>query len=210
MRPNYYTVTGYGTNDIYIKKSQFIAYVERVETEDEAIAFIEKIKKKHHDATHNCSAYTVGPKHQIQKANDDGEPSGTAGIPILEVLLKRNLEDTVVVITRYFGGIKLGSGGLIRAYGQSTTRGIDATGVVYREKNDIIGVTIDYTWLGKIENEVRQSTYTIKEIDYTNDVTMYIYVPLEKKESFTEWMTEMTNGQATIATVDTIFREIPQ
>jgi len=210
MRPNYYTVTGYGTTDVYIKKSQFIAYVERVETEDEAIAFIEKIKKKHHDATHNCSAYTVGPKHQIQKANDDGEPSGTAGIPILEVLLKRNLEDTVVVITRYFGGIKLGSGGLIRAYGQSTTRGIDATGVVYREKNDIIGVTIDYTWLGKIENEVRQSTYTIKEIDYTNDVTMYIYVPLEKKESFTEWMTEMTNGQATIATVDTIFREIPQ
>lgn len=210
MRPNYYTVTGYGTTDVYIKKSQFIAYVERVETEDEAIAFIEKIKKKHHDATHNCSAYTVGPKHQIQKANDDGEPSGTAGIPILEVLLKRNLEDTVVVITRYFGGIKLGSGGLIRAYGQSTTRGIDATGVVYREKNDIIGVTIDYTWLGKIENEVRQSTYTIKEIDYTNDVTMYIYVPLEKKESFTEWMTEMTNGQAKIATVDTIFREIPQ
>lgn len=210
MRPNYYTVTGYGTTDIYIKKSQFIAYVERVETEEEAIAFIDKIKKKHHDATHNCSAYTVGPKHRIQKANDDGEPSGTAGIPILEVLLKRNLEDTVVVITRYFGGIKLGSGGLIRAYGQSTTRGIDATGVVYREKNDIIGVTIDYTWLGKVENEVRQSTYTIKDIDYTDDVTMYIYVPLDKKESFTEWMTELTNGQATIETVDTIFREIQQ
>ncbi len=210
MRPNYYTVKGYGTTDIYIKKSQFIAYVERVETEEEAIAFIDKIKKKHHDATHNCSAYTVGPKHKIQKANDDGEPSGTAGIPILEVLLKRNLEDTVVVITRYFGGIKLGSGGLIRAYGQSTTRGIDATGVVYRQKNDIIGVTIDYTWLGKVENEVRQSTYTIKDIDYTNDVTMYIYVPLEKKESFIEWMTELTNGQAEIATTDTIFREIPQ
>ncbi len=210
MRPNYYTVTGYGTTDIYIKKSQFIAYVERVETEEEAIAFIDKIKKKHHDATHNCSAYTVGPKHRIQKANDDGEPSGTAGIPILEVLLKRNLEDTVVVITRYFGGIKLGSGGLIRAYGQSTTRGIDATGIVYREKNDIIGVTIDYTWLGKVENEVRQSTYTIKDIDYTDDVTMYIYVPLDKKESFTEWMTELTNGQATIETVDTIFREIQQ
>ena len=210
MRPNYYTVKGYGSTDIYIKKSQFIAYVERVETEEEAIAFIDKIKKKHHDATHNCSAYTVGPKHKIQKANDDGEPSGTAGIPILEVLLKRNLEDTVVVITRYFGGIKLGSGGLIRAYGQSTTRGIDATGVVYRQKNDIIGVTIDYTWLGKVENEVRQSTYTIKEIDYTNDVTMYIYVPLEKKESFIEWMTELTNGQAEIATKDTIFREIPQ
>ena len=210
MRPNYYTVTGYGTTDIYIKKSQFIAYVERVETEEEAIAFIDKIKKKHHDATHNCSAYTVGPKHRIQKANDDGEPSGTAGIPILEVLLKRNLEDTVVVITRYFGGIKLGSGGLIRAYGQSTTRGIDATGIVYREKNDIIGVTIDYTWLGKVENEVRQSTYTIKDIDSTDDVTMYIYVPLDKKESFTEWMTELTNGQATIETVDTIFREIQQ
>ena len=210
MRPNYYTVKGYGSTDIYIKKSQFIAYVERVETEEEAIAFIDKIKKKHHDATHNCSAYTVGPKHKIQKANDDGEPSGTAGIPILEVLLKRNLEDTVVVITRYFGGIKLGSGGLIRAYGQSTTRGIDATGVVYRQKNDIIGVTIDYTWLGKVENEVRQSTYTIKDIDYTNDVTMYIYVPLEKKESFIEWMTELTNGQAEIATKDTIFREIPQ
>ncbi len=210
MRPNYETVTGYGTTDIYIKKSQFIAYVERVETEEEAIAFIDSIKKKHHDATHNCSAYTVGPKHRIQKANDDGEPSGTAGIPILEVLLKRNLEDVVVVITRYFGGIKLGSGGLIRAYGQATTQGINATGVVYRQKNDIIGITVDYTWLGKLENEVRQSPYTIETIDYTDDVTMYVYVPLEKKETFTEWITEMTNGQAELHVKETIFREIPR
>ena len=121
-----------------------------METEEEAIDFIQSIKIKHNTATHNCSAYLIGEHDQIQKANDDGEPSGTAGVPILEVLKKQHLKDTVVVITRYFGGIKLGGGGLVRAYGKATTAGIDASGVVERRLHHLMKVVIDYGWLGKL------------------------------------------------------------
>ncbi|MEB1806681.1 MAG: YigZ family protein, partial [Bacillaceae bacterium] len=108
MLLSYLTVKGYGEHEINIQRSRFITYIDRATTEEEAQQFIEKIKKKHWDATHNCSAYLIGENDEIQKANDDGEPSGTAGVPILEVLKKRRLKDTVVVVTRYFGGIKLG------------------------------------------------------------------------------------------------------
>ena len=121
MLAQYFTVKGYGEHEIIIEKSRFICYVSRATTEEEAQSFIQNIKKKHWDATHNCSAYLIGAHDQIQKANDDGEPSGTAGVPMLEVLKKRKLKDTVVVVTRYFGGIKLGAGGLIRAYSKSTS-----------------------------------------------------------------------------------------
>src|SRR5699024_7098601 len=121
MLSKYYTVKYKGADEVVIQKSRFIGYVKRVESEEEAQNFIQEIKKKHHDATHNCSAYVIGENDQIQKANDDGEPSGTAGIPILEVIKKQHLKDTAVVVTRYFGGIKLGAGGLIRAYGGTTS-----------------------------------------------------------------------------------------
>ncbi len=125
MLSHYYTVKESGTHEITIQRSRFIAHISRAETESEAQEFIQAIKKKYWDATHNCSAYLIGENDQIQKANDDGEPSGTAGVPILEVLKKRKLKDTVVVVTRYFGGIKLGAGGLIRAYGKSTSEGLN-------------------------------------------------------------------------------------
>ena len=126
-----------------------------METEEAAQNFIAEIKKQHWNPTHNCSAYLVGEHDQIQKANDDGEPSGTAGVPILEVLKKKGLKDTVVVVTRYFGGIKLGAGGLIRAYGKATSEGVEATGVVLRKLMKVVSTKIDYTWLAKIENELR-------------------------------------------------------
>src|SRR6478609_1018641 len=132
MLSTYFTVKKEGNDEQMIRKSRFIGYVKRVETEEAAVNFIQEIKKKHHDATHNCSAYIIGEHDQIQKANDDGEPSGTAGVPMLEVLKKQKLKDTAVVVTRYFGGIKLGSGGLIRAYGRATSEGISATGTVER------------------------------------------------------------------------------
>ena len=157
MREDYRTVKNYGESEIVIQKSRFLTFVKRAETEEEAIDFINEIKKMHHTATHNCSAYLIGEHDGIQKANDDGEPSGTAGCPMLEVLKKQGLKDTVVVVTRYFGGIKLGGGGLIRAYGRATSEGIAATGTVERKLHHLMKVTIDYTWLGKVENEVRQS-----------------------------------------------------
>ncbi|WP_175640267.1 YigZ family protein [Metabacillus schmidteae] len=207
MLSHYYTVKDYGEHEIIIQKSRFICYVERATTESEASEFIQKIKKKHHDANHNCSAYLIGENDQIQKANDDGEPSGTAGVPMLEVLKKKKLKDTVVVVTRYFGGIKLGTGGLIRAYGKSVSEGLQATGMVERKLMRIMNTNIDYTWLGKVENELRSSTFLIKEIHYLNDVNVEAYVEEEKKTDFIEWMTELTNGQSEISEGDVVYLE---
>ncbi len=207
MRKDYFTVKAYGESEYVIQKSRFLTFVRRTETEEEALAFIQEIKKLHHAATHNCSAYMIGEHDEIQKANDDGEPSGTAGVPMLEVLKKQGLKDTTVVVTRYFGGIKLGGGGLIRAYGRATTEGITATGVVERKLHHLMKVTVDYTWLGKVENEVRQSAYPLKEITYAEGVDLFLYVPMAEKATFTEWVTEMTNGQAVIASTDTEFLE---
>ena len=207
MRNNYFTVKGYGESEIIISKSRFITYIERVETEEDALLFIDKIKKLHANATHNCSCYMIGEHDQIQKANDDGEPSGTAGVPMLEVLKKQGLKDTVVVVTRYFGGIKLGGGGLIRAYGKATTEGIAAAQVVERKLHYIMKVAIDYVWLGKLENEIRSSHYTLRDIQYAEGVEIYVFVLKEDEEQFTKWMTELTNGQSVTTRVDAEFIE---
>jgi uncharacterized YigZ family protein len=191
-------VKGYGEKEIVIEKSRFICYVNRATTEEEAVQFIQTIKKKHWDATHNCSAYIIGEHDQIQKANDDGEPSGTAGVPMLEVLKKKGLKDTVVVVTRYFGGIKLGAGGLVRAYGKAVSEGLKAAGIVERRLMRIMRVTIDYTWLGKVENELRSSIYAIKEIHYLDHVEIEIFVEEAGKQVFVDWMTDLTNGRAEI------------
>lgn len=198
MRANYRTVKLFGESEFVIQKSRFLSFVKRVEIEQDALNFIQEIKKNHHAATHNCSAYIIGEHDQVQKANDDGEPSGTAGVPILEVLKKQQLKDTVIVVTRYFGGIKLGGGGLIRAYGKAASEGIAATGVVERKLHTLTKVSIDYTWLGKVENEVRQSPYPLHDIIYEENVELFSYVPIEEEASFSDWMMELTNGQAVI------------
>jgi uncharacterized YigZ family protein len=207
MLTQYLTVAGRGEHEIVIEKSRFISHIARVETEDAAQAFIQEIKKKHKDATHNCSAYVIGEHNQIQKALDDGEPSGTAGVPILEVLKKKELKDTAVVVTRYFGGIKLGAGGLIRAYSKATSEGINATGVVIRKLMRVISTTVDYTWLGKLENELRSSIYQIKEIQYLDQVNILVYVEETQKETYTAWITELTNGQGHITEEEMIYLE---
>jgi uncharacterized YigZ family protein len=207
MLSQYLTVKEFGQNEIVIERSRFIAHVGRAETEEKAQEFIQTIKKKHWDATHNCSAYIIGENNQIQKANDDGEPSGTAGVPILEVLKKKDLKDTVVVITRYFGGIKLGAGGLIRAYGKATSEGINATGVVECQLMQIMHTKADYTWLGKIENELRNSRYQLKEIHYHEHVEFETYVKESEIGMFLDWMTELTNGQTNITKGEILYLE---
>jgi uncharacterized YigZ family protein len=207
MLSHYYTVKTTGEHEIVIEKSRFISQISRAETEEEAQEFIQAIKKKHWNATHNCSAYLIGENDQIQKANDDGEPSGTAGVPILEVLKKRSLKDTVVVVTRYFGGIKLGAGGLIRAYGKSTSEGLNTVGVVERRLVQIMHVKVDYTWLGKLEKELRASVYPIKEIHYLDTVEIEVYVDEDKVQVFTEWMVELTNGQGRIEGGESVYLE---
>lgn len=208
MLPSYYTVKKSGSKEILIQKSRFIGYVKRVETEEEAQQFIQDIKKKHHDATHNCSAYIIGDHDQIQKANDDGEPSGTAGIPMLEVLKRKQLKNTAVVATRYFGGIKLGAGGLIRAYSRTTNEAIKATGIIRRQLMQGIAVTVDYTLMGKLENELRHSDHIIQSTDYLENVTFNVYVQSDSEQDFRKWIIDMTNGRATLKALDRAYIEI--
>ncbi|GIO23861.1 YigZ family protein [Oceanobacillus sp. J11TS1] len=209
MLSMYYTVKQQGVDEIIIQKSRFIANVKRVESEMEAQEFIQAIKKEHRDATHNCSAYIIGETDHIQKANDDGEPSGTAGVPILEVLKKKGLKDTAVVVTRYFGGIKLGAGGLIRAYGSATTQGIKTTGIVRRELMQGISITVEYPLLGKLENEIRQqSQYILEDIHYLENVAFIIYVKTEEIDAFQNWIVDLTSAQAEIELLDQKYVEI--
>lgn len=207
MLPQYLTVKGRGEHEIVIDKSRFISHIARVESEEEAQAFIQEIKKRHKAATHNCSAYLIGEQNQIQKALDDGEPSGTAGVPILEVLKKKDLKDTAVVVTRYFGGIKLGAGGLIRAYSNATSEGINTTGVVVRKLTRVISTSVEYTWLGKVENALRSSIYQIKDIQYLEKVNLLVYVEENQKEEYINWMTELTNGQGHITEGEILYLE---
>lgn len=207
MRADYRTVKGAGETEIVIKKSRFIARVTRAETEQEALDFIAEVKKAHHSATHNCSAYLIGEHDEVQKANDDGEPSGTAGFPMLDVLKKQGLKDTAVVVTRYFGGIKLGGGGLIRAYGSAVSEVLKSTGTVERRLHLLMKATVDYTWLGKVENEVRLSPYPLDHMDYADEVSLFIYVPLAEEDKFRDMMADLTNGQAKIGEVRAEFLE---
>ncbi|WP_170008245.1 YigZ family protein [Bacillus fonticola] len=213
MHFHYMTVPSNCTqHEFVVQRSRFIAHVKRATTESEAQAFIAQIKKEHSNASHNCSAYLIGEHDNIQKANDDGEPSGTAGVPILEVLKKRKLKDTVVVITRYFGGIKLGAGGLIRAYGTATSEGIQAAGLIECALKRTISTSVDYTLLGKLENELRHSHYHLQTIDYLDRVTIHTHVLESEVEHYLEWITELTSNQhqTTISESHYVERVLPK
>ena len=177
-----------------ISKSRFIAYIKPVSTENEAKAFIDKIKTKHKDATHNCSAYTVGPEMNIQKANDDGEPSGTAGIPMLEILKKQEIHNVCVVVTRYFGGIKLGAGGLIRAYSGAVRDVIYDIGRVELREAIPVTVTLDYDQTGKFEYELASTTFLLREQFYTDKVSYQIDVVKNEYDAFIDFLNRITSG----------------
>ena len=177
-----------------ISKSRFIAYIKPVSTENEAKAFIDEIKIKHKDATHNCSAYTVGPEMNIQKANDDGEPSGTAGIPMLEILKKQEIHNVCVVVTRYFGGIKLGAGGLIRAYSGAVRDVIYDMGRVELREAIPVTVTLDYDQTGKFEYELASTTFLLREQFYTDKVSYQIDVVKNEYDTFIDFLNRITSG----------------
>lgn len=177
-----------------INKSRFIAHIKPVSSEDEAKAFINEIKQQHKEATHNCSAYTVGDQMNIQKANDDGEPSGTAGVPMLEILKKLDVHNVCVVVTRYFGGIKLGGGGLIRAYSGAVRDVIYDIGRV--ELRDAIPttVTINYDLTGKLEYELASTTYFLRDTTYTDKVSYQIDVVQTEYDDFIAFLNKNTAG----------------
>ena len=206
MLPRYATVRRFGSDEIVIKKSRFIGYAKPADTEEEAVAFIEEIKKKHWDATHNCSAYLIGERDQFQKALDDGEPSGTAGKPILEVIKNRGLKNVVVVVTRYFGGILLGAGGLVRAYTDGAVVGLDAADPIVKVLHREIVVDVDYTWYGKLENEWRGRGFRVGEVAFTDRVRVRCYPEAgEAAERFQAWITDLTQGQAVIEVGDELY-----
>lgn len=195
MLKQYKTIAKDGAFEIEIKKSRFICHLKRVDDEEEAVAFIEAIKKEHNKATHNCSAYLIGDRDEVQRAHDDGEPSGTAGVPMLEVLKKEEVKNVAAVVTRYFGGVKLGAGGLIRAYGNAVSKAIAEVGLVEGNLQREIHATIEYSALGKVENLLRDSTYTIKDILYTDKVTFVCLVKENQVEQFQADLIEWVNNQ---------------
>ncbi|RNB78352.1 YigZ family protein [Brevibacillus nitrificans] len=209
MLQQYKTVAGYGEDMIVIERSRFIGYAQRVTTEEEATAFIAMIKKKHWDATHNCSAFVIGENDQIQRSSDDGEPSGTAGKPILECIKKNGVKDTVVVVTRYFGGIKLGAGGLVRAYTAGTVTALQAAKIVVHTLHQKISVNVDYHWWGKVENELRLTDQRVVGTDYTDRVTAHVLIPDGLQDDFIAGMVDLTNGQAKIERGEKEYVEVP-
>ncbi len=210
MLKSYRTIQKEGTHEVEIKKSRFIAHLKRTQTEEEAIDFIQQIKEEHRDATHNCSAYQIGDHNEIQRARDDGEPSGTAGIPMLEIFKKRELQYVTAVVTRYFGGKKLGAGGLIRAYGGVVNDAVDALGVVERRLQQEIRLTVDYTLSGKLENELQNSKYHLADIEYTDKVTFICFADTDEVAEFKELTTGWLSAQGEYELGDERYIEIPQ
>ena len=202
MLSQYRTVYSGGEAEIIEKKSRFIATVKPVKSEEEAIAFIESLKKKYWNATHNCSAYVIGEHFQIQRCSDDGEPSGTAGKPMLDVLLGEQIHDTVVVVTRYFGGTLLGTGGLVRAYQSSTKAGLEASVVITKLHGHKVNIQTDYTGLGKIQYILGQRGIAILNSEYTDKVALEVLLPEEVVKQIIAEITEGTNGQAVMEIVE--------
>ncbi|SFX23281.1 uncharacterized protein, YigZ family [Thermoactinomyces sp. DSM 45891] len=193
---SYLTIARYGETEIIIQKSRFICQATPVKTEEEAQKFIADISKKYWDASHNCSAYLV--TDLIQKASDDGEPSGTAGKPMLEVLHSKKVQYTAVVITRYFGGIKLGAGGLVRAYSQGTSAALEAAGIVQPVLHQSINISFDYTHIGKLEHELRQTSYFLDQPIFTEHVSWTLWVPVDEIEQIQSQIIDWTHGQANV------------
>lgn len=180
------------------KKSRFIANIAPANSEEEAVSFIETIKKKHYDARHNCPAFIIGRNRQLTRCSDDGEPSGTAGKPILEVLLGAEVTNVVVVVTRYFGGTLLGTGGLVRAYTQAVQEGLKDAGIATMRYGSEMTIGIDYTDVGKVQYLLGSKQVEITDSRYTDRVAFDICIPKEQEEELKKELTEATSGRARI------------
>ena len=195
----YKTTASDGTASYEIQKSRFIAYTRHAETEEEARAFVAAIKKKHFDARHNCSAWVLGADSSQQKSNDDGEPGGTAGNPILEAIKNHGLTNVAVVVTRYFGGIKLGAGGLIRAYSHTASLGLEATPCLEVKPFCLIEAEMDYGLLGTVENWIRTEQLRTGETSYLDKVTVRLLAEPAACDAVSTELTNLTAAQCKIS-----------
>ncbi|WP_017414660.1 YigZ family protein [Clostridium tunisiense] len=199
---SYFTVKNEAVAQFEEKKSVFIGHVKRVHTEEEAKEFINKVKGQHKEARHNVYAYAIGVNKGIQRYSDDGEPQGTGGIPVLEVLKKSDLTDIVVVVTRYFGGILLGTGGLARAYSKGASLAIGESGVVEKVLGVPLRITIDYELLGKIQYVCSTNQWHIEDTIYTDKVEILMYCESTMIKEISDTLTENTNGKLVISEGD--------
>jgi len=205
---SYKTVKQYGEGEIEEKKSRFLGKIKPVSTEEEAIAFIETIKKQYWDARHNCYAFIIGENSESIRCSDDGEPSGTAGKPMLEVLQNNGLKNVVAVVTRYFGGTLLGTGGLVRAYTQATQAALEEAQVATMTLMSVLAIKTDYNAVGKIKYMFAQADTLVQNEEYGVDVTITIAVPLSEKETMQKKIVEATNGKASIEEREQVFMAV--
>jgi uncharacterized YigZ family protein len=199
VQKEYWTVSQVGFAELEEKKSRFIATVRPVTTEEEATSFVSGLKAKYWNATHNVYAYYICGGNTLQKFSDDGEPSGTAGLPVLEAAKKLKVQDLAIVVTRYFGGTLLGASGLVRAYGKSAALGIEAAVKIKRQLCIEISVMMEYMLFGKIQSIVASKGYIVKDTIYGQDVEIKMYVPFDEYDQFEAIITEATNARAFVA-----------
>jgi uncharacterized YigZ family protein len=206
MLKEYVTILEPGTDEIVEKKSRFIGYVRHVESEEEALDFVNEIKKKHYDARHNCYAYSIGTEQPLLRFSDDGEPGGTAGKPILEVITGMELVDVCIVVTRYFGGTLLGTGGLVRAYTDASKACIAATTVVTKRLVTPVSITTNYTDFGKIQYLLGNEGIEIKDSVYGEDVVLQVEIFVDDLQRVLKAITEATAARAVFAQSEPVFR----
>lgn len=207
MLAEYFTIKEDYQTEQEIKKSRFICQLKRISSEEEAKAYIQQIKKEHWKANHNCSAFVLGDHWEIQRSSDDGEPSGTAGVPILEVLKKNELINVCCVVTRYFGGTKLGAGGLIRAYAGSCALGIKEVGIVVGRLHQEVRLTLAYPLLSKLQNYLEQAGITVKDTLFTDQVTVICMVAKKEVPTFEAAITDLLSGQVQLERGETTYFE---
>ncbi|HBJ1645601.1 MULTISPECIES: YigZ family protein [Clostridium] len=196
---SYITIRNFGEDRFEEKKSEFIGYAKRVESEEEAKAFVSEIKNMHKQARHNCWAYVIGENMNIQRYSDDGEPQGTAGIPILEVMKKSGITDCAVVVTRYFGGVLLGTGGLTRAYTKGASISIKSAGIVEKVVGLKLTLEMDYDLFGKVQYICAQNLWHIEETEYTDKVIVHILAEKDIIENMEKEMIECSSGKIIIS-----------
>lgn len=205
MLEQYNTIYEGGEGEIIEKKSRFIATVRLVKTEEEALSFIEEMRKKYWNATHNCYAYIIGERKETMRCSDDGEPSGTAGKPMLDVLLGEDLYNTAVVVTRYFGGTLLGTGGLVRAYSKAVQEGLACSRIITKHHGILLEIGTDYNGVGKLQYLFGQRGIPITDSRYTEDVKLQVLVPKSEENAVKKAVTEATSARASITDLKELY-----
>lgn len=194
-----------GNGEIFEKKSRFIADIFPVDTQEEAIQYIEGVRKKYYDARHHCFAYTIGEKNEVVRSSDDGEPSGTAGHPMLDVIMGAGIHNVLVVVTRYFGGTLLGTGGLVRAYSEAAKEGIKNSIILEKRLGKRVSILTDYERIGKMQNIISKLGLTELDTKYEENVEVILLVPQEDLAHFRDTVTEVSSGRVKIDVGEDIF-----